>query len=134
MMSETSARASRFARWLGSLERNGFTGRRAPASATDGEAPGGVIIIGFGGCAADGGALDAAVTGGAPGGIGGTAARGVGAGGGVGEVATAPDARPGLIGGAGGLFEEPGTNGGADGAPLAGCRGGTNGGGDEPNS
>src|SRR2546423_15608344 len=43
MMSETRARASRLARWLGSLERNGFTGRRAPASPTPVDAPGGVI-------------------------------------------------------------------------------------------
>jgi len=42
MMSETSARASRFARWSGSLERNGLTGRRAPLAgdATDGVAGG----------------------------------------------------------------------------------------------
>src|SRR5258706_3877152 len=32
MMSETRARASLLARWLGSLERNGFRGRRAPPS------------------------------------------------------------------------------------------------------
>src|SRR3954470_10427668 len=32
MMSETSARARRLARWLGSFERNGLSGRRAAAS------------------------------------------------------------------------------------------------------
>jgi hypothetical protein len=32
MMSETSARASRLARWLGSFERKGLSGRLAPAS------------------------------------------------------------------------------------------------------
>jgi hypothetical protein len=30
MMSDTSARARRFARWSGSFERNGFSGRLAP--------------------------------------------------------------------------------------------------------
>src|SRR4051812_40362913 len=33
-MSETSARARRFARWFGSFERKGFSGRRAPESLT----------------------------------------------------------------------------------------------------
>jgi len=42
MMSETSARASLLARWLGSLERNGLSGRRAPPSPIAGDAPGGV--------------------------------------------------------------------------------------------
>ena len=41
-MSETRARASRFARWSGSLERNGLSGRRAPPSPIAGDAPGGV--------------------------------------------------------------------------------------------
>jgi hypothetical protein len=37
MMSETRARASLLARWLGSLERNGLRGRRAPPSALAGD-------------------------------------------------------------------------------------------------
>src|SRR5436305_1258232 len=43
-MSETSARARRFARWFGSFERKGFSGRRAPESlAADGIPAEGVI-------------------------------------------------------------------------------------------
>src|SRR5450759_2299881 len=41
MMSETRARASLLARWFGSLERNGLSGRRGPPSAATGMAPGG---------------------------------------------------------------------------------------------
>src|SRR5688572_8563744 len=41
MMSDTRARASRLARWLGSFERNGLRGRLAPLSPTRG-ADGGV--------------------------------------------------------------------------------------------
>jgi hypothetical protein len=40
MMSETRARASLLARWLGSLERNGFRGRRAPPSPATGDGVG----------------------------------------------------------------------------------------------
>src|SRR5712671_2134455 len=40
MMSETRARASLLARWLGSLERNGFRGRRAPPSPVAGDESG----------------------------------------------------------------------------------------------
>src|SRR5258705_10527767 len=36
-MSETRARASRFARWLGSFDRNGLSGRLAPPSVEAGE-------------------------------------------------------------------------------------------------
>src|SRR5947207_14688169 len=43
MMSETNARARRFARWFGSFERNGLSGRRAPLSEIAGDAPGGVV-------------------------------------------------------------------------------------------
>src|SRR5216110_1055015 len=42
MMSDTSARASRFARWFGSLDKKGLSGRRVPPSPTAGAAPGGV--------------------------------------------------------------------------------------------
>src|SRR5947199_366783 len=42
MMSDTSARARRLARWFGSLERNGLTGLRAPPSPTAGDGEGGV--------------------------------------------------------------------------------------------
>src|SRR6478672_3764071 len=42
MMSETRARASRLARWSGSLDRNGFSGRRAPLSPPDWGTLGGV--------------------------------------------------------------------------------------------
>src|SRR5450759_600392 len=41
MMSETRARASLLARWFGSLERNGLSGRRGPPSPATGMAPGG---------------------------------------------------------------------------------------------
>src|SRR5450759_367160 len=40
-MSETRARASLLARWFGSLERNGLSGRRGPPSPAAGDAPGG---------------------------------------------------------------------------------------------
>src|SRR5437868_3035239 len=42
MISDTNARASRFARWFGSLDRKGLSGRRAPPSPIAGAAPGGV--------------------------------------------------------------------------------------------
>ena len=128
MMSETRARASRLARWLGSLERNGFTGRRAPPSPTAVDAPGGVI--GGRGVGAAGG-IDAL----AAGGVGGDAGRGVGAGVGAEVVALGPvnglGAADGIdvaageddVGGAGGLLEDPGTNGGADGAAPPGRAG-----------
>src|ERR1700681_2525266 len=50
MMSETRARASLLARWSGSLERNGFRGRRAPPSVAAGDEVG----AGAGGRAAGG--------------------------------------------------------------------------------
>src|SRR2546423_2202770 len=132
MMSETRARASRLARWLGSLERNGFTGRRAPASPTAVDAPGGVI----GGRGAGGvGGIEAVVAGcigggagragGAPGVGGGVPAtepvNGRGAAGGI-DVADGDD----VVGAAGGLLDEPGTNGGADGPAPLGARAGVN--------
>ena len=48
-MSETRARASRFARWLGSLERKGLSGRRAPPSALIAEEPEDGVTTGRGG-------------------------------------------------------------------------------------
>ena len=42
MMSETRARASLLARWFGSLDRNGFSGRRDPLSPAKGGATGGL--------------------------------------------------------------------------------------------
>src|SRR5690349_5988080 len=114
MMSETSARARRFARWLGSLERNGFSGRRDAASPTAADAPAGVIggrgvwAAGAGevgpGAVGVGAARAVGAGGGASGGVG---ARGVCVAAGVGEVA----AGEGATGGADGRGPEPGTKG-----------------------
>src|SRR5256885_16507111 len=96
MMSETSARASRLARWLGSLKRNGLTGRRAPPSTAE-DAPGGVI---GGRDAWAGGGIEGEV--GAAGGAGGGAGRAEGAAGiGVGVSATGPVNGLGAGGGVG---------------------------------
>ena len=44
MMSDTRARASRFARWFGSFDRKGLSGRRTPESpAADGVPVDGVV-------------------------------------------------------------------------------------------
>ena len=61
MMSDTSARASRLARWFGSFDRNGFSGRRAPLSPIGVDALG--VAIGR-----DGGATREDVAGGTYGG------------------------------------------------------------------
>jgi hypothetical protein len=111
------------ARWLGSLERNGFSGRREAASLAA-EPPGGVN--GRGGWAAGVGGVGGG--GGVSGGVAarggvtdGVAARGAGADGAIGEFATGVAAG----GGTGGRVEgAPGTNGGADGPAPTGARGG----------
>src|SRR5438046_6431810 len=95
MMSETSARASRLARWFGSLDRNGLRGRRAPPSPIAGDAPGGVA---GGRCAA--GRLP--VAGGTNGGAEGIGARAVaGVNGEIGGGAPGPGGVNGGTGGGG---------------------------------
>src|SRR6266513_395272 len=94
MMSETSARASRFARWFGSFDRKGLSGRRAPPSETGDDAAGGVLL-GRGGSTGRDGCDDGTkgdgpdVAGGPPGMKGGT--------GGGGENSGRPDAGEGGV-------------------------------------